>query len=101
MRAMLARAERRAGREIGTRGAGGGLARSVLALLVLAVARAGAVLAWQAGRERARLAAHSDRLVAAAGELPADDPTWLCLKALDTGDPLHFAWRVHLPAKTN
>src|SRR5262249_50752170 len=47
------------------------------------------------------LAAHHDRLVAAAGELPADDPTLIYLKALDTGDPLHFAWRVPLPAKTN
>jgi hypothetical protein len=77
------------------------MARNVLDRVLLAVVLAGGALAWQAGRERARLAAHHDRLVAAAGELPADDPTLIYLKALDTGDPLHFAWRVHLPARTH
>jgi hypothetical protein len=77
------------------------MTRKFIDLILLAVVLAGGVLAWQAGRERARLAAHHGRLVAAAGELPADDPSLIYLKALDTGDPLHFAWRVHLPAKTN
>src|SRR5262245_29325744 len=75
--------------------------RNVIDLVLLAVVLAGGALAWRAGHERARLAAHHDRLVAAAGELPADDPTLIYLKALDTGDPLHFAWRVHLPARTH
>jgi hypothetical protein len=74
--------------------------RNVIDLVLLAFVLAGGVLAWQAGDERARLAAHHDRLVAAAGELPVDDPTLIYLKALDTGDPLHFAWRVHLPANS-
>ena len=77
------------------------MARNGIDLVLLAVVLAGGVLAWRAGHERARLAAHHDRLVAAAGELPADDPTLIYIKALDTGDPLHFAWRVHLPAKTH
>jgi hypothetical protein len=77
------------------------ITRNVLDLALLIVFVAGSGLAWQAGRERARLKAHFDRLVAAAGELPADDPTMVYLKALDTGDPLHFAWRVHVPANTN
>ena len=77
------------------------MGRNVIDLVLLAIVLAGGALAWRAGRERARLAAHHDRLVAAAGELPADDPTLVYLKALDTGDPLHFAWRVHLPAKTH
>src|SRR5262245_17654443 len=77
------------------------MTRNLTDLVLLTIVLAGGVLAWQAGRERARAAAHYDRLVAAAGELPADDPTLIYLKALDTGDPLHFAWRVHLPAKTD
>src|SRR5690349_2510660 len=75
--------------------------RNAVDLVLLAVVLVGGVLAWRAGHERARLAAHYGRLVDAAGELPADDPSLVYLKALDTGDPLHFAWRVHLPASTN
>ena len=77
------------------------MTQNVIDLVLLAIVLAGGVLAWRAGRERASLAAHHVRLLAAAGELPADDPTLIYLKALDTGDPLHFAWRVHLPANSH
>jgi hypothetical protein len=70
-------------------------------LVLLAVVMSGGVLAWRTGNERARLEAQHRRLVAAAGDLPVEDPTLIYLKALDTGDPLHFAWRVHLPANAN
>ena len=75
--------------------------RNGIDLVLLAAVLVGGVLSWQAGQERSHLATQHARLVAAAGELPVDDPTLVYLKALDTGDPLHFAWRVHLPAKTH
>lgn len=74
------------------------MARKTIDLVLAAVVLVGGMLALQAGRERARLAAHRQRLAAAAGELPVDDPNMVYVKALDTGDPLHFAWRIHLPA---
>jgi hypothetical protein len=74
--------------------------RNVVDLALLTVGLVGGMLAWKAGHERSRLEANYRRLAAAVGELPADDPALIYLKALDTGDPLHFAWRVHLPAKT-
>ncbi|MHB1561332.1 MAG: hypothetical protein ACYC61_28125 [Isosphaeraceae bacterium] len=72
--------------------------RNLIDLVLLVIILAGGVLAWQAARERVGLTARYKRLVAAAGDLAVDDPNMVYLKALDTGDPLHFAWRVHLPA---
>ena len=74
------------------------MARKIIDLVLVAVVLAGGVLAVRAGRERAVLAAHHRRLVAAAGELAVEDPKLVYVKAIETGDPLHFAWRVHLPA---
>ncbi len=74
--------------------------RNAIDLALVVVILIGGVLAFRAGGERMGLAAHHARLVDAAGELAVDDPTLIYLKALDTGEPLHFAWRVHLPPKT-
>lgn len=75
--------------------------RNAIDLILAAVMLIGGVLAFRAGGERMGMAAHHARLVAAAGELPVEDPTLIYIKALDTGEPLHYAWRVHLPANIN
>jgi hypothetical protein len=69
--------------------------------LLLVVALIGGVLAWQTGRERNRLSERHRRLVEMAGELPIADPSKMYIRALDTGELLHFAWRVYLPANYN
>lgn len=71
--------------------------RKVVDLVLVALIVAGGYLAWQASRERRGLRAEYDRLVRAAGELPVTDPTMVYVRALDTGDPMHYAWRVYLP----
>jgi hypothetical protein len=68
---------------------------------LLVVTLIGGVLAWQTGRERSRLSERHRRLVGMAGELPIADPSKVYARALDTGEPLHFAWRVYLPANYN
>jgi hypothetical protein len=57
----------------------------------------GGFLAWQTGRERSRLEDRYGRMVRVAGDLPIADPTKVYIRAVDTGEPLHYAWRVHLP----
>jgi hypothetical protein len=67
----------------------------ILALLV------GGILAGKTGWERSRLEARHARLARMTGDLPVTDPSKLYFQAIDTGEPLHFAWRVHLPPKYN
>jgi hypothetical protein len=57
----------------------------------------GGLLAWQSGQERTRLQAEYRRLSTITGELAIDDPAKLSIRAIDTGEPLHFAWRVYIP----
>lgn len=63
----------------------------ILALMV------GGVVAWKADRERGRLAAEHARLARMTGDLPIIDPARVHLLALETGEPLHQAWRIYLP----
>jgi hypothetical protein len=72
--------------------------RRVPDLLLSVVLIVGCVLAWQSARERACLTSDYERLVRATGDLPITDPTRAHFRALETGDPLHFAWRIYLPA---
>lgn len=72
--------------------------RRLLNLFVLAAILVGGVLAWRSGEERARLEARYRRLANVAGDLEIVDTTKVYLLALDTGEPLHFAWRMHTPA---
>ncbi len=58
----------------------------------------GGVLAWQSGRERSRWMEWHARLARATGDLVVADPSLVHFRALETGDPLHFAWRVYFPA---
>jgi hypothetical protein len=66
-------------------------------LLIVAIA-IGGYLAWQTGQERGRLQQTFDRLARKAGDLEIGDPAWVHIRAIPTGEPLHFAWRVYLPA---
>lgn len=70
---------------------------SILDWLLIAVIAVGGVMAFGSGRERARLEARATRLAAVAGDLPVADPAKLYIVALETGEPLHFAWRIHIP----
>ncbi len=58
----------------------------------------GGVMAVRSGSERSQLRAEHRRLIGTVGELPIADPEKVWFVALETGDPLHFAWRVYLPA---
>jgi hypothetical protein len=66
----------------------------VLLLIVIAV---GGVYVWKTGQERSRLEARYHRLAAITGDLKITDPTRLYFQALETDDPMHFAWRGYLP----
>jgi hypothetical protein len=65
-------------------------------VLILAVV-AGIVPAWMSGQERSRLEAEYARLAKSAGNLVLTDPTLVHMLALDTGEPLHYAWRIYFP----
>jgi hypothetical protein len=68
-----------------------------LDVLLLLLVLAGGLTAWLTGRERTQLQERYDRLVQIAGELPIADPSLVYIQALETREPLHFAWRVYLP----
>ena len=70
----------------------------MLNTLLLIAAVVGSALTYRAGRLRRELLAEQNRLEQLVGSLPIDDPTKMHVRALDTGQPLHFAWRVYLPA---
>lgn len=72
--------------------------RWAIDLILLLTILVGGALAWTSGRERSRLAAEYARLARHTGDLPLGDPGQVHLVALDTGEPLHFAWRVYFPA---
>jgi hypothetical protein len=91
---MTARADR-AGKP--DRREGQALRPRAIDLLLLLAILPGGLLAWQTGRERGRLEARYERMVKIAGDLPIADPTKVYIRALDTGEPLHYAWRVYLP----
>lgn len=67
-----------------------------VSLLIAAVI--GAVLAYRVTMKHQELLAEHQRLEAKVGSLPIEDPTKIHLRALDTHDELHFAWRVYVPA---
>ncbi len=69
----------------------------VLDFILLLAVLIGGVLAWQGGRERGRLSETHRRLAQVTGDLPIADPTKVHVLALETGEPLHFAWRVYFP----
>jgi hypothetical protein len=75
--------------------------RKATELFLIAIVVIGGVLAWRSGRERARLGVEYARLSHAVGDLTITDPAKIHILAIDTGEPLHYAWRVYLPPHTN
>jgi hypothetical protein len=75
--------------------------RKAVDVLLLLLAICGGVAAWRTGLERRQLAATYDRLARVTGDLAITDPSKAHLLALETGEPLHFAWRVYLPPNYN
>jgi hypothetical protein len=74
------------------------LRRKLLDAILLLIALVGGVLVWQTGREQSRLQAKIDWLTRTTGDFSITDPSKIHVVALATGEPLHFAWRVYLPA---
>jgi hypothetical protein len=66
-------------------------------LLVITVI--GTVFAYRAGNKHRQLLAEQAQLEAEFGQMPIADPSKVYVLALETGEELHFAWRVHFPAK--
>jgi hypothetical protein len=71
--------------------------RTLFDWFLLLVVLVGGILAWQTSRERSRLTARHSRLARVTGDLLIVDATKVHALALNTGYPLHFAWRVYLP----
>lgn len=74
------------------------MVRRAFELILLLATLVGGVLAWSSGQELSRLSKEFDRLARTTGNLAIGDPDKVHLMALDTGDPMHFAWRVYFPA---
>lgn len=69
--------------------------------LLLVASVVGAVWAVRAGFEQRALRAEVARLHRTIGVLPIDNPKKAMVVAVPTGgreDPLHLAWRIHVPA---
>lgn len=67
--------------------------------LLLFAAIVGGILALKTGLERLRLRREYERLAQFVSELSITDPDQVHLLALQTKEPLHFAWRIYTPAK--
>jgi hypothetical protein len=72
--------------------------RKLIDLLFLTAFLVGGVLAWQSGRERIRLRNEHARLARKIGDITISDSSKVYIQAIDTGEPLNFAWRVYFPA---
>ena len=71
--------------------------RSLNALLLIG-AVIGGVLTYRAARTHRELLAEKNRLEQKVGSLSIKDPSKIQVEALETGEPLHFAWRIYRPA---
>jgi hypothetical protein len=74
------------------------LRHKLLDAILLLIALIGGVVVWQTGREQGRLRAKIEQMTRTTGDFPITDPPKIHVLALDTGEPLHFAWRIYLPA---
>jgi hypothetical protein len=73
----------------------------LLNVVLLIAALIGGVLAYRAAAHRQRLLTEKSRLEKLVGSLPVGDLSKTHVRAMETGDELHFAWRVYLPAGFN
>ncbi len=74
------------------------MTRKLLDGILLLAALVGFALVWQEGRSQDRLRARYEQLTRGTGDFSIIDPSRIHVLALDTGEPMHFAWRVYLPA---
>ncbi len=72
------------------------LTKSLNAFLLIATI-IGAVMAYRVAEKHRELSAEHGRLEAKVGRLPVGDPGKIHLRAVDTGEELHFAWRIYSP----
>lgn len=70
----------------------------IVSLLLLTIALIGGYYAWQSGTERAGLLSQIARIEKRIGSFPIVDPTLVHVQAIETQQPLEFAWRIYLPA---
>ena len=71
----------------------------LLNIVLLLACVIGIFFAILAGTEYHATQREHSRLTAKVGRLPISDPTKVHVLALDTGDPLDFAWLVYLPGQ--
>lgn len=67
--------------------------RTLLAIIVI-----GLLLGLRAAIERRHLLAEQTRLQTKVGDLAISDPSKPHVRALPTGEEMHFAWHAHIPA---
>ncbi|HEU5117546.1 MAG TPA: hypothetical protein VFT74_12955, partial [Isosphaeraceae bacterium] len=75
--------------------------RRLLDLILIVLILVGGYRSWQSSQERDRLRDTHKRLARITGVLPITDPSRVHVVALETGDPMHFAWRFYVPEKYN
>jgi hypothetical protein len=68
-------------------------------LILLVVVVLGGIFVAITWRLQSGLQTEYDRLALLTGELPVQDSSKVHVKAIDTHNPLHFAWRIYLPPK--
>jgi hypothetical protein len=72
------------------------ISRSFEILLVVALI-VGGLLVSQSIFKKADLTREHDRLMQKTGQLTVGDPTRVHLRALETGEPMSYAWRAYFP----
>ncbi|MFO0821143.1 MAG: hypothetical protein U1A77_24575 [Pirellulales bacterium] len=70
---------------------------SIIDVALVCLLIVGAFMAWRSGVERRQLEAHLAHLQTCVEEIDLVDPTKVHIRAIDTKQPFHFAWRVYLP----
>jgi hypothetical protein len=70
---------------------------TLLDIILLLVTAIGGLIALRTAQKYVQLRKEYTRLVQITGDLSIGDPKKLHLRAIETGDPMHFAWRVYEP----
>lgn len=68
-------------------------------LTLLLLAAVGFLFTFRARSELRTVRGEHDRLAAQFGTLDVEDPEKYYVVRIDTGDPMHFAWRIYRPDK--